>query len=124
MLPADRLPPQPLPDNSPPLPYAELLTRARQQATAATEAFYVNRWGDLEEMARGLEQTARFLPRSTEIPLAHRDKLAAQADELARDAQRLREAARAQDVTQANSTMQRINLKVRELRLEGEPSRG
>ena len=45
--PAERLPINRLPDDSPPLPYAELLTRARMQASAANEAFYVNRWSDL-----------------------------------------------------------------------------
>ncbi len=118
-LPPEAVPPRPLPENSPPLPYAELLTRARSQASGATEAFYVNRWTDLEDYARGLEQTARFLARATEVPAAHRPKLAAESADLAREAGRLREAARAQDVRQANEVMQRINLKVRELRLDG-----
>ena len=45
----ERVPPKLLPDNSPPLSYADLFTRARQQATAATDAFYVNGWSELEE---------------------------------------------------------------------------
>ena len=65
-LPPERVPLQRLPENGPPLPYAELLTRARAQATVATEAFYVNRWADLEDAAAGLEQTARFLKVSEE----------------------------------------------------------
>ena len=38
-LPEQRTPLRPLPEDSPPLPYAELLTRARQQAGAATNGF-------------------------------------------------------------------------------------
>src|SRR5947199_10490123 len=80
-LPPERLPPPPLPDTSGPLPYAELLTRARLQATAATEACYLDRWADLDDMARGLEQTARFLPKATEVPAKHKDRLTAEAGE-------------------------------------------
>jgi hypothetical protein len=114
----ERLPLKQLPEDSPPLPYAELLTRARMQASAANDAFYINRWPDVEDAARGLEQTARFLPKATEIPAKHQDKLANQAGELGKEAKGLREAAKAQDVKQANGALQRINLQVRELRLD------
>src|SRR5260370_31038279 len=73
--PAERLPINRLPDDSPPLPCAELLTRARMQASMANEAFYVNRWSDLVDAALGMEQTARFLPKATEVPAGHHDKL-------------------------------------------------
>jgi hypothetical protein len=114
----ERLPLKPLPEDSPPLPFAELLTRARMEATAANEAFYVNRWGDLEDAAAALEQTARFLPKATEIPAKHKDNLATQAGELGKEAKSLREAAKAQAAKQANGAIQRINLQVRELRLD------
>jgi hypothetical protein len=117
-LPAERMPLRPLAEDSQPLPYSELLTRARYQATAATEAFYVNRWTDLEDLAKGLDQTARFMKKATEVPASLRDKLAEQADALSQEAQHLLEAARAQDVRRTNEIMQRINLKVRELRLD------
>jgi hypothetical protein len=116
--PAERLPINRLPDDSPPLPYAELLTRARMQASAANEAFYVNRWTDLEDAAQGLEQTARFLPRATEVPAAHKEKLPEQAGSLGKEAGKLRQAAQAQDVPKANEALQRVNLQVRELRLD------
>jgi hypothetical protein len=117
-LPPERAPLQPLPENSQPLPYAELLTRARLQATAATEAFYVNRWTDLEEVARNLEQTGRFLGKATEVPAKHKDKLATEAEALTKEASQLREAAKAQDATKVNAIMQRVNLKIRDLRPE------
>jgi hypothetical protein len=117
-LPPERLPLMPLPEDGPPLPFADAMTRARAQAMAGTEAFYVNRWGDLEDAARALEQTARFLPKATDIPAQHRDTLPVQAGDLGKDAVKLREAAKSRDVKTANDLLQRIHLKVRELRPE------
>ena len=116
--PAERLPINRLPDDSPPLPYAELLTRARMQASAANEAFYVNRWLDLVDAAQGLGQTARFRPKATEVPAAHKEKLPDRATQLGKDAGTLHQAAEAQDVQKANEALQRVNLQVRELRLD------
>lgn len=118
-LPAERTPLKPLPEDSPPVPYSELLTRARSQASAATEAFYVNRWGDVEDAARGLEQTARFLKKASDVPAVQRDRLVTEADALAAEAQKLQAAARNHDADGVNGVMQRLNLKVRELRLDG-----
>jgi hypothetical protein len=118
VLPAERVPLKPLGEESPPQPYTELLNRARVQATAATEAFYVNGWTDLEEFAKGLEQTARFLPKATEVPDRQKENLKTRAEGLEKDARLLRDAAHAQNVKQVNEIMQRINLMVRELRTE------
>jgi hypothetical protein len=113
----ERVPLQPLPENGPPVPYAELLTRARIQATGATEAFYVNKWSEVEDAARGLEQTARFLPKSEDVPPAQKENLTAICTSLGTDATKLREAAKAQNEKAANETLQRLNLAIRELRL-------
>jgi hypothetical protein len=117
-LPPERVPLQRLPENGPPLPYAELLTRARAQATFATESFYVNRWSDLEDAAKGLEQTARFLARADDVPARQKDVLPVVSGDLGKEAGKLREAAVAKDVKQANDILQRVHLKVRELRLD------
>lgn len=116
--PGERAPLKPLGENAPPQPYTDLLGRARVQATAATEAFYVNGWNDLEEYAKGLEQTARYLPKATDVPEKHKEKLAAEAATLEKEAHALREAAQAQDAKRTNDVMQRVNLRVRELRAE------
>jgi hypothetical protein len=117
-LPPERAALPPLPEDSQPLPYAELLTRARLQSAAATEAFYVDRWTDLEEAAKSLEQTARFLAKAKEVPARHKENLATEAADLGKEAAKLRDAAKTQDVKQVNEIMQRINLQVRELRPE------
>jgi hypothetical protein len=118
VLPAERMPLRLLPEDGPPLPYAELLTRARLQAAAATEAFYVNKWTDLDDAAKGLEQTARFLGKATDVPPKHKDILPVAAGDLGKEAGKLREAAKGQDAKAANESLQRINLKIRELRLD------
>ncbi len=115
--PPERVPLQRLPENGPPLPYAELLTRARAQATAATESFYVNRWGEIEDAARALEQTARYLAKAEDVPANRKEVLPRSSSELAQEAVRLREAATAQSEKDVNASLQRINLMVRELRL-------
>jgi hypothetical protein len=116
-VPPERVPVQRLPENGPPLPYAELLTRARAQATYATEAFYVNHWTDLEEAARGLEQTARFLTRAEDVPANRKAQLPEASTALAKEADKLRDAAAKQNDKDANAALQRIHLMVRDLRL-------
>jgi hypothetical protein len=117
-LPPEQVAIKPLPENGPPPPYADLITRARAQATSANEAFYINNWTDLEDAARGLEQTARFLGKAGDVPVNHKDKLPVEAGDLGKEAIKLREAAKSQEVKLANESLQRINLKVRELRAE------
>src|SRR5438067_8707942 len=123
MLAACQAPPEraaltPLPEDSPPLPYAELLTRARYQATLATEAFYVDKWPEVEDAARGLEQTARFLPKAQDVPPKQKDALPVVSGDLSKEAGRLLEAARSKDVKQTNDALQRVQLVVHELRLD------
>lgn len=117
-LPMERLPVRLLPEDSPPLPYAELLSRARLQASAAADAFDLNNWAELEDAARGLEQTARFLVKATDVPAKVKDTLPVLAGDLGKEAAKLREAAKDKDVKQASEALQRLRLKVRELRLE------
>jgi len=114
--PPQRTPVAPLAEDSAPLPFADLVSRARQQAMTALEAYYVDRWAEVEEPARGLEQTARFLRRSTDVPPARQGDLSLKADSLAEAARQLRDAARTRTSEQVNSVLQRINSQVRDLR--------
>jgi hypothetical protein len=116
-MPAERVPLAPLPEKVTALPYAELLTRARLQASQANDAFYVDKWAELEEAAKGLEQTARYLARADDVPPKHKDTLSEAARQLGQEAAKLREAAVAKDEKKVTTALQRIQLKVRELRL-------
>jgi len=115
--PPERLPPE-LPEAVAPRPYAELLTRARSQAKVATEAFYLDKWGDLEDAARGLEQTARYLTKADEVPAKHKAVLTSMSEELTKEAVHLREAANRKNVNDANAVLTRVNLKVRSMKLD------
>ena len=106
----------PLPEDAPPLSYHEMINRARGQATAALDAFYVDSWLEVEQAAQRLEQSARLLPKATEIPDGFKAKVEKESEELRKDAVKLFAAARAKEATQVNETMQRINLRIRELR--------
>jgi hypothetical protein len=117
-LPPDRTPLNPLPEDGQVFTYEEILSRARAQAATALEAFFVDNWGELADAARGLEQTARFLPKAVEPPANLAGKLVKESVILHKDALRLIDAANARDVNAANETLQRIHLKVRQLRPE------
>src|SRR5205809_461803 len=101
--------PAPLPDNVTPVPYSQLLTRARTQATRATEALFVDNFADVEEAARGLEQTAKYLVKAEDVPAKHKDTLATMAGDLGKLAKELREAASSKDAEKANEILGRIN---------------
>ncbi len=107
-------PPRPAPGN--PLGLGRLLAQARLLAAAGTEAFFINRWPELADDARGLVQTAQLLAGADDVPPRFRGPLAAEADRLAHAAGGLLAAARSRDVGRATELLRRINLQVRELR--------
>jgi hypothetical protein len=116
-VPAERVPLQPLPENGQVLPYAELLTRVRAQANAANDAYYLDRWDDLADMGKGIEQTARFMSKAQEVPAKNREILAEVTGDLAKSARKLKEAAAAKNVKDTSDALQQITVKVRQLRL-------
>lgn len=107
----------PLPEKVQPLPYGRLLERARSQARAANEAFYVDNWTDLEEAARGLEQIAQYLVVAEDRPAKHRDTIMTMSADLGKQARALREAASAKDVKKTTELLTRIQVLVRDMRL-------
>jgi hypothetical protein len=113
---AEREGQNPLPENAAPLSYAEMVNRARGQASSALDAFYIDAWLDLEQSAQRLEQSARLLPKTTHIPDEFKTKVEPEAEQLRQDANKLIEAARAKNAAQVNEAMQRINLRIRQLR--------
>jgi hypothetical protein len=120
--PVEKLQVMPVPVDGQPLSYADVVQRARTQASVALEAFYVDQWADLESAATGLEQSAGLLRKAVEVPAGRQAALGADADELARLATQLHEAASAKDVARANDLMRKISLKVRDLRPPTEKS--
>lgn len=108
----------PLPENrAGVVTYAELLIRARQQTRIATEAFYVDNWLDLEDAASALQQTARLLPKATDVPESHKDTLVDHSRQLGEEAVKLEQAAKKKISEDTNKALQQLNLKVRQLKL-------
>jgi hypothetical protein len=119
-IPPERVPLRSLPENGQVLPYAELLTRVRAQASSANEAFYLDHWNELEDMAKGIEQTSRFLSKAEEVPEKNKKILKDVTDELGQNAKKLRDAAALHNVKDATEALQQINSRVRDLRLTDE----
>jgi hypothetical protein len=104
-----------LPGDIKPRAYAEVVERLHKQAAFATEAFYRDEWVDVEDAAHALEQSARFLPVAENAPEAIKSKLTAEAEQLGKEASKLRAAAKKQSVEETNASLQSIHLAVRAL---------
>jgi hypothetical protein len=117
-LPPERLPVMPLPEDGQPLPYSDIVQRARLQAAVANEAFYADRWSELEESANGLEKIGRYLPKASDTPAKFKGKLEDMSAGMIKEAGELRAAAQTKNVKGTNEALQRINLRVREMRPE------
>lgn len=107
---------RPLPEKGNILTYQEMYGRARTQAAAALDAFLVDNWLELEQVAQVLEQTARHMPNCSDQPANIKKILGREADALRQQAVRLREAAQAKNVQTINETLQQIHLTLRGLR--------
>jgi len=107
-----------LPENAPAQPYIELVLRARDHATKANEAFYINNWTAVEGNARSLEQLTKFLLDALDTPPKVKDRVKDLASDLRKASIRLRDAALSKDEDATTKAMAEVNRKVRELRPE------
>jgi hypothetical protein len=114
-LPPETIKVKPLPADGSGLAWNDMVQRARTLAMSATEAFYRDEWTSVEAAAKGLEQTALYLPKSTDIPAARKASVEAQTQALLKEAQALQKAAQAKDVDTANESLQKMHLRVRSL---------
>jgi hypothetical protein len=108
----------PRPADGQPLPLAEQLQRCRVQAMAATEAFYLDQWQNVEDQARALESAARTLPQAPDATAEQKTRLAEPAQQLATFAQQLASAAKAADVGKVNAALQQLHLHIRNLQAQ------
>ena len=113
----DRSALRPLPENAPPSTYAELLTRARAQASIATEAYYKDNWLELEDAAKALEQTAKRFPKSTDVPAKQQDTLVVLSGQIEEQAVKLAKAARDKKEEDVRQVLTQLHQRVRQLRL-------
>lgn len=123
---ACRLPPErealrSIPEDGAGLIYNELIVRGRAQLNLALDAFYLDSWKELEEMGKGLEQTARFLPKSAEPPTTLKDNILTKSKEMRNSAIRLSEGARTKNVEMCSEALRDLNLQIRALRVTEAP---
>jgi hypothetical protein len=116
-----RVPPErdaftPLPENGAGFSYGELLSRLHAQASAATDAFFVDAWVEMEAAARGIAQTSRFLAKVIDAPEHLRPTLVENCANLRKEAIRLSDASQSKNVAVATESLQRITLQVRQLK--------
>lgn len=107
---------QPLAENIPVPPYQDLLSRVRNQSAVATESFFINNWAELEDAAKGLEQTSRLMSKSSDLPESKKESIMAVSSDLNREATKLKEACKSKNELEVNTQLQKITLKIRELR--------
>jgi hypothetical protein len=115
-LPPDREPFKPLPENGMAFSYGELLARLHSQANAALDAFFVDAWVELDEAAKGIEQTSRFLAKAESPPEHLKSSLVANCSILQKEAIRLGAAARTKNVEGATDSLQKLTLQIRQLK--------
>ena len=117
-IPPETIKVKPLPADGSGLAWGDMVQRSRALAMSATEAFYRDEWTAVVAAAEGLEQSALFLPKSTDIPAPRRASVEAQTQALQSESQALQKAAKAKDVEKTNEALQRIHLRVRSLGVE------
>jgi len=117
-LPPEAIKIKPLPADGSGLAWNDMVQRARTLAMSATEAFYRDEWTSVEAAAKGLQQTAVYLPKSPDVPAARRAGLELQTQALLSEAEALQKAAQAKDVEKTNDSLQKVHLRVRSLGLE------
>jgi hypothetical protein len=117
-LPPDREPFKPLAETGERYSYGELLSRLHGQAQAALDAFFVDAWVELEEAGTGIDQTARFLAKTSDPPPHLKSNLVQSCGNLQKEATRLSEAARMKNADTATEALQRIALQIRQLKVK------
>jgi hypothetical protein len=115
-LPPDREPFKPLPENGAKFSYGELLARLHSQANAAMDAFFVDAWVELEEAAKGIDQTCRFLAKAEDPPEHLKSSMIQNCSNLQKEAARLAEAARKKNADAATQSLTQITAQIRQLK--------
>lgn len=110
----------PLAPDAPPPTFAELMSRGKQQISAAHEFYYTDRWKDLEQAAVAIKETGSYvtkltLPSATE---AQKAKLATLTKDFTDAADQLKSAGAEQNPTKTSQVFQKLHEAYRLLRVE------
>jgi hypothetical protein len=109
---------QPLPPDTPLPSYTDLVGRAKAQVSAAQEFFYRDSWGDVEQAADALRQTATLLTKldADNVPEKQQAALTKLSKDLTDAATALHAAGQAKDVVKTTEAFQKLHLTIRGLR--------
>lgn len=110
----------PLAPDAPPLTFAELMSRGKQQLNAAHEFYYTDRWKDLEQAAVAIKETGTSvsrlpLPNATE---AQKTKLTQLTKDFTEAADQLKLAGAEQNPNKTSQVFQKLHEAYRQLRVE------
>jgi hypothetical protein len=115
--PAEQVPIKPRVKNGPPQGFAELAKLVFHQVEAADQAYFVNKWPEVEEAAKQIQETAELFSKAPDVPARYKDNLSVEVvRDLKSAAAMLEEAARAKNVKNADEAFQKLQLKVHQLR--------
>ena len=106
-----------------PVTYEEEHDRLKRKVWATQELFYVGRWADVDKASRSLAITASHLKAmpSDKVPADVRDVYKAATDRLAKAADSLSAASKAESNLQTTDAFQELHLVVRELQPKPTP---
>ena len=110
---AVQIPPLPVGDER--IVFLDAVKRIRAHSETATEAFYRDEWDCVAASARRIEQTAKFLPTSTDIPANLGGKVLGETTQLTEEAKRLEAAALRSDAMGVGESLSRIRFRIRTL---------
>ncbi len=117
---AEKVPLPPLPVDGAPLSYNEVLARLVAQTNSARDEHFLNHWDRLAEIALALEQSAIYLPKSTNVPPSRQATLAQDSASLIQNIRLLQTTARLREETKALEAIRRIHNQIRELKAPAE----
>ncbi|MFL5327800.1 MAG: hypothetical protein ACJ8C4_02710 [Gemmataceae bacterium] len=115
---SDRIAPVVIPTDGANTDYVEFLPQLRSLAWRTTEAFYRDRWDELDEAAQTLDRAIKVLPQSKNIPQRLQADLPARCTVISEECAKLRQASRERSAAAASDHLQKIHVAIRELRSE------
>jgi len=115
---SEKIAPVVLPEEGASTDYVDFLPKLRTLAWRATEAFYRDRWDELDDAAQSLERAVKVLKQSKNVPPRVQGELATRCEKLTAECGQLREACRTRAVNGASEHLQQIHILIRELRSE------
>jgi hypothetical protein len=115
----DRITAVAIPEDGTAVNYEEFLPRLRTLAWRGTEAFYRDRWDELDDAMITLDRAVKVLEKANNVPARVQPELASRCQNLIAECAKVRDAAKTRSEAAASDHLQKIHVLIRELRSEG-----